>query len=192
MRSGESLSHAIQKRVIQEALFIVRSLDWDTLTADVEFKHAPGLKAFARIATISGSGGTLYPPLKVGDVVKGEIHGPDLGDMMRTKKAAEPKNPYLYDRSDVTIGLSVYADSGEPAGRKAATPPPEGGWLLVADDGSEIRFDPVTKEWVWKLPAGSKLYLGGKTGAQAVARNGDPAGIGSVSATQSQVYVGGP
>jgi len=190
--SGEALSHAIQRRVIQEALFIVKALDWTTLTATVEFKHAPGLLAKARIATVSGAGGTLYPPIDVGDVLKGEIHGPDLTEMVANRQATEPKNAYLYDQSEVTIGLGLYMATGEPAGRKAATVPNPKGWLLVTSDGSEVRYDPANKEWVWKLATGGKMYVGGKTNAKAVLVNGDSNAAGGVGSTQTKLYVGDP
>lgn len=186
---GETLSHAIQERVVQEALFVIKALDWAKLTAKVEFKHAPGLFARARIATVSGAGGTLYPPLKVGDVVKGEIHGPDLTEMIETKVARNPRNPHLYDLTDVSISLSVYAESGEPAGRKATTPPNPGEWLLVNAAGAEVRI-PEIGDVVVKPAPGRKVYIGGTTNAKAVLVNGDSNAAGGVSSTQSTLYVG--
>lgn len=192
MRSGDALNHSIGRRVVQHYLAILRTIDWPTFKAKVEFMDSPGLFATGRIFTVSGSGGTLYPPYKVGDVVEVEVTGHDLGQLMERRNAHRVKNPYLYDKSDVIVSLSAYMDAGEPAGRKAATPPADGGWLLVASDGSEIRLDPVTKEWVWKLPTNGKLYLGGKTNAKAVLVHGDDGGEEPINASQSRIFIGDP
>lgn len=167
---GEGLSQGIQKRVIQHYAVIIKTLDMANLMATVEFKGSPGLLAEARIGTISGSGGTLYPPLKKGDVMWGEVSGEDLDQIMRDRKARRLTNPYLYDKSDVFIGFGMHVESGEAAGRKASAPPAEGEWLLVHETGVEIAIK-ANGEVIVK--SSGNIYLGGKTGAKKVVLDGD-------------------
>lgn len=193
MDPGEGLSHGIQKRVIQHYAVLVKSIDWDTMQALVEFKESPGLLAQARIATISGSKGAIYPPISVGDVMLAEVTGHDLDQLLRDRNAKVVRNPYLYDKSDVVIGFSLYAEQGEGAGRKATTPPGENEWLLARTATVEIRINVSTGEVV--IQTAGNIYLGGKTGAKKVIVDGDDVNDTTdkvVASAGTKVYVGSP
>ena len=188
---GEAIAHGIQKSSNQTYIVVLKSLDWANFTATVEFKDSPGLEARGRLATVSGGGGTLYPPYMVGDLIEARVTGHDLNQLLASRIAERITNPYFYDKSDVLLCLSPYAKSGEPSGRKASSPPAEGQWLLVHDSGVEISIAP-DGEVVIKAKSGGKIYLGGKTGAKKALVDGDSNVAGAVSATQSTVWIGTP
>lgn len=195
---GRSLGHGIQRRSVAAYLVRVENVNWATFTCDVVFKDSPGrnlgdakgLMAHGHIWTPSGSGGTLYLPLKNGDVALAIVTGHDLGELIRNRgQVKQPTNPALFDKSCVLVLPAVFCDNGEPAARKTSSPPAAGEWVLHHESGSQVRL--LANGDIKLIPAsGRSVVVGDGATLKAVAVNGDSVAGGAVQASQSALKVG--